>query len=178
MNEFIIQRYSRSIFNFPPFEIKQMFMKIETKSKRLITNNLDQEFNNICSNENLLPIFTNILVYTWCFLFQNDIVPTVVLSFPKSKTNNSIIFSNRWNTLNKNALFKNYHLHLRSFFFNWFFYLTFQQLISNISNWHYILNYYYFLAEHLTILEIFEELIQLKLKSPSDDIFFLELLLI
>ena len=47
MNEFIIQWYSRSIFNFQPFEIKQLFKKIETKSKQLITNNLHQEFNNI-----------------------------------------------------------------------------------------------------------------------------------
>ena len=47
MNEFIIQWYSRSIFNFQPFEIKQLFRKIETKSKQLITNNLHQEFNNL-----------------------------------------------------------------------------------------------------------------------------------
>ena len=47
MNEFIIQWYSRSIFNFQPSEIKQLFRKIETKSKQLITNNLHQEFNNI-----------------------------------------------------------------------------------------------------------------------------------
>ena len=47
MNEFIIQWYSRSIFNFQPFEIKQLFRKIEIKSKQLITNNLHQEFNNI-----------------------------------------------------------------------------------------------------------------------------------
>ena len=59
MNEFIIQWYSRSIFNFQPFEIKQLFRKIERKSKQLITNNLHQEFNNICLNENLLPIYTN-----------------------------------------------------------------------------------------------------------------------
>ena len=55
MNEFIIQWYSRSIFNFQPSEIKQLFRKIKTKSKQLITNNLHQEFNNICLNENLLP---------------------------------------------------------------------------------------------------------------------------
>ena len=59
MNEFIIQWYSRSIFNFQPSEIKQPFRKIETKSKQLITNNLHQEFNKICLNENLLPIYTN-----------------------------------------------------------------------------------------------------------------------
>ena len=59
MNEFIIQWYSRSIFNFQPFEIKQLFRKIERKSKQLITNNLHQEFNNKCLNENLLPIYTN-----------------------------------------------------------------------------------------------------------------------
>ena len=59
MNEFIIQWYSKSIFNFQHFEIKQLFRKIETKSKQLITNNLHQEFNNICLNENLLPIYTN-----------------------------------------------------------------------------------------------------------------------
>ena len=47
MNEFIIQWYSRSILNFQPSEIKQLFRKIETKSKQLITNNLHQEFNNI-----------------------------------------------------------------------------------------------------------------------------------
>ena len=47
MNEFIIQWYSRSIFNFQPSEIKQLFRKIETKSKQLITNNLHQEFNEI-----------------------------------------------------------------------------------------------------------------------------------
>ena len=46
MNEFIIQWYSRSIFNFQPSEIKQLFRKIETKFKQLITNNLHQEFNN------------------------------------------------------------------------------------------------------------------------------------
>ena len=32
MNEFIIQWYLRSIFNFQPSEIKQLFRKIETKS--------------------------------------------------------------------------------------------------------------------------------------------------
>ena len=63
MNEFIMQWYSRSIFNFQPSEIKQLFRKIETKSKQLITNNLHQEFNNICLNENLLPIYTNINIY-------------------------------------------------------------------------------------------------------------------
>ena len=62
MNEFIIQWYSRSIFNFQPFEIKQLFRKIETKSKQLITNNLHQEFNNICLNENLLPIYIYICI--------------------------------------------------------------------------------------------------------------------
>ena len=62
MNEYIIQWYSRSIFNFQPSEIKQLFRKIETKSKQLITINLHQEFNNICLNENLLPIYTNIYI--------------------------------------------------------------------------------------------------------------------
>ena len=47
MNEFIIQWYSRSIFNFQPSKIKQLFRKIETKFKQLITNNRHQEFNNI-----------------------------------------------------------------------------------------------------------------------------------
>ena len=47
MYELIIQWYSRSIFNFQHSEIKQLFRKIETKSKQLITNNLHQEFNNI-----------------------------------------------------------------------------------------------------------------------------------
>ena len=66
MNEFIIQWYSRSIFNLQPSEIKQLFRKIETKSKQLITNNLHQEFNKICLNENLLPIYIyvyNIYIY-------------------------------------------------------------------------------------------------------------------
>ena len=40
--------YSRSIFNFQPTEIKQLFRKIETKSKQLIINNLHQEFNSMC----------------------------------------------------------------------------------------------------------------------------------
>ena len=59
MKECIIQWYSRSIFNFQkPFENKQLFRKIETRSKQLITNNLHQEFNNIlCLNENFLPIY-------------------------------------------------------------------------------------------------------------------------
>ena len=39
------------------------FRKIETKSKQLKTNNLHQEFNNICLNENLLPIYTNLYTY-------------------------------------------------------------------------------------------------------------------
>ena len=36
-------------------------------SKQLITNNLHQEFNNICLNENLLPlpIYTNIYIYIY-----------------------------------------------------------------------------------------------------------------
>ena len=63
MNEFIIQWYSRSIFNFQPSEIKQLFRKIEAKSKQLITNNLHQEFNNICLNENLLPIYIYIYIF-------------------------------------------------------------------------------------------------------------------
>ena len=70
MNEFIIQWYSRSIFNFQPFEIKQLFRKIETKSKQLITNNLHQEFNNICLNKNLLPIYTNIYIYIYLFIYK------------------------------------------------------------------------------------------------------------
>ena len=72
MNEFIIQWYSRSIFNFQPFEIKQLFRKIQTKSKQLITNNLHQEFNNICLNENLLPIYTNlfICIFKICIAFS------------------------------------------------------------------------------------------------------------
>ena len=66
MNEFIIQWYSRSIFNFQPSEIKQLFRKIETKSKQLITNNLHQEFNYIiCLKENLLPIYTNVYIYIY-----------------------------------------------------------------------------------------------------------------
>ena len=74
MNEFIIQWYSRSIFNFQPSEIKQLFRKIETKSKQLITNNLHQEFNKICLNENLLPIYTNIYIYiTYLLLIPNTI---------------------------------------------------------------------------------------------------------
>ena len=63
MNKFIIQWYSRSIFNFQPSEIKQLFRKIETNFKQLITNNLHQEFNNICLNENLLPIYTYLYIY-------------------------------------------------------------------------------------------------------------------
>ena len=73
MNEFIIQWYSRSIFNFQPPEIKQLFRKIETKSKQLITNNLHQEFNNICLNENLLPIYTNIymyIIYIYIYIYK------------------------------------------------------------------------------------------------------------
>ena len=70
MNEFIIQWYSRSIFNFQPFEIKQLFRKIETKSKQLVTNNLHQEFNNICLNENLLPIYTNIYIYIYIYIYK------------------------------------------------------------------------------------------------------------
>ena len=69
MNEFIIQWYSRSIFNFQPSEIKQLFRKIETKSKQLITNNLHQEFNKICLNENLLPIYTNIYIYIYIYIY-------------------------------------------------------------------------------------------------------------
>ena len=71
MNEFIIQWYSRSIFNFQPSEIKQLFRKIETKSKQLITNNLHQEFNKICLNENLLPIYTNIHNYIYSCINVN-----------------------------------------------------------------------------------------------------------
>ena len=71
MNEFIIQWYSRSIFNFQPSEIKQLFRKIETKSKQLITNNLHQEFNNICLNENLLPIYTNNYNYIHIYIHCN-----------------------------------------------------------------------------------------------------------
>ena len=72
MNEFIIQWYSRSIFNFQPSEIKQLFRKIETKSKQLITNNLHQEFNNICLNENLLPIYTNNIYIRIYNIFLTD----------------------------------------------------------------------------------------------------------
>ena len=40
--------YIYIIFNLQPSEIKeQLFRKIETKSKQLITNNLHQEFNSI-----------------------------------------------------------------------------------------------------------------------------------
>ena len=59
----IIQWYSRSIFNFQPSEIKQLFRKIETNFKQLITNNLHQEFNKICLNENLLPVYIYIYLY-------------------------------------------------------------------------------------------------------------------
>ena len=61
MNEFIIQWYSRSIFNFQPSEIKQLFRKIETKSKQLITNNLHQEFNKIY-------IFVYIYIYECLYI--------------------------------------------------------------------------------------------------------------
>ena len=71
MNDFIIQWYSRSIFNFQPYEIKQLFRKIETKSKQLITNNLHQEFNKICLNENLMPIYTNIHNYIYSCINVN-----------------------------------------------------------------------------------------------------------
>ena len=47
MNEFIIQWYSRSILNFQPSEIKQLFGKIETKAKLVITNSMHKEFNDI-----------------------------------------------------------------------------------------------------------------------------------
>ena len=70
MNEFIIQWYSRSIFNFQPSEIKQLFRKIETKSKQLISNNLHQEFNKICLNENLMPIYT-IKIYIYIYIYIN-----------------------------------------------------------------------------------------------------------
>ena len=72
MNKFIIQLYSRSIIiNFQPFETKQLFRKIETKSEQLKTNNLHQEFNNISLNENLLPINTNIYIYI--HMYENNI---------------------------------------------------------------------------------------------------------
>ena len=73
MNDFIIQWYSRSIFNFQPSEIKQLFRKIETKSKQLITNNLHQKFNNICLNENLLPIYTNRYICYQCKKENKDV---------------------------------------------------------------------------------------------------------
>ena len=66
MNEFIIQWYSRSIFNFQPSEIKQLFRKIETKFKQLITNNLHQEFNNIY----ILYIFICVCIFYCNLVFQ------------------------------------------------------------------------------------------------------------
>ena len=72
MNEFIIQWNSRSIFNFQPFEFKQLFRKIETKSKQLITNNLHQEFNNIMFKRKLaanLYIFISLYIYIYIFVY-------------------------------------------------------------------------------------------------------------
>ena len=65
MNEFIVQWYSRSIFNFQPSEIKQLFRKIETNSKQLVTNNLHQEFNNI---------YIIIYIYIYTFFALNTSV--------------------------------------------------------------------------------------------------------
>ena len=42
MNKFMIQWYKKSISNFQPYEIEQLFRKIEIKSKQLITINLHQ----------------------------------------------------------------------------------------------------------------------------------------
>ena len=81
MNEFIIQWYSKSIFNFQHSEIKQLFRKIETKSKQLITNNLHQEFNNICLNVNLLPIYTNIYIYIFVYILYIMCVYIIYVKF-------------------------------------------------------------------------------------------------
>ena len=87
MNEFIIQWYSRSIFNFQPFVIKQLFRKIETKSKQLITNNLHQEFNYICLNENLLPIYTNMYIYaSRCVTYMHKFLSTLELQHKSNIT--------------------------------------------------------------------------------------------
>ena len=63
MNEFIVQWYSRSIFNFQPSEINQLFRKIQTKSKQLITNNLHQEFKNIMFKRKLAANLYKLYIY-------------------------------------------------------------------------------------------------------------------
>ena len=49
--------------NFQASEIKQLFMKIDTKSKHFITNSLHQEFNNIY-----------IHIYIHIYIADNDIL--------------------------------------------------------------------------------------------------------
>ena len=75
MNEFIIQWYSRSIFNFQPSEIKQLFRKIETKSKQLITNNLHQEFNNM-----FICIYSIIIIIYVAIFCHGAIRPMLILT--------------------------------------------------------------------------------------------------
>ena len=68
MDEFIIQWYSRTNFNFQPSEIKQLFRKIETKSNQLITNNLHQEF-----NKNILVYWMYIAtINKWYIIFKDQ----------------------------------------------------------------------------------------------------------
>ena len=78
MNKYFIKWYSRTVFNFQPPRIKQLFRKLENKSKQQISNNLHQEFNKNMFKRKLaaylhiyIYVYVDCTEYDFCDIMQN-----------------------------------------------------------------------------------------------------------
>ena len=60
--KYIVLWFSKIIFNIQSDENKKIFRNLEKCKKKYINNTEHLNYNRICKNENLLPIYTNFIL--------------------------------------------------------------------------------------------------------------------
>ena len=78
MEKYILLWYSRIILNIQTKEVKIVFRKLEAATKRLTKLKLHLEFNELCIQENLLPIYTNIYIYIYIYIYIVTFISTYI----------------------------------------------------------------------------------------------------
>ena len=56
--------FSKIVLKIIPNDVKEVFRKYEKEARKLLTAHSHRNFNETCLNNNLLPIYSNIYIYT------------------------------------------------------------------------------------------------------------------
>ena len=57
--------FSKIVLKIIPDDIKDAFRKYERQARKLLTAHSHRKFNETCLNNNLLPIYSNIIIYIY-----------------------------------------------------------------------------------------------------------------